>query len=234
MATIDHKEGYIKGICLITGMEEEKVREYAKDNDPLNIIERPSVIDPTKAQLQKLLTLKEFIGNYNVIRRFGFNEKIKLNSTSIAAKYFDGFLANKKDKEIFVAAFLDNQNQIIETKILSEGTLDQSTIYPREVLKQALASGCSSIIFAHNHPGGTLYASKADKELTQKMVDIFHPLGIKVLDHIIASYNGCHSMAESGDIPEMKYIANYDEIDLDDINEKEKDIYEKEDFELEI
>ena len=122
-----------------------------------------------------------------------------------------------------MVAFLDNGNNIIETKTMSEGSGGQSAVYPREILKYALACDCNAIILAHNHPGGSKYFSTEDKALTQRIVDIFHPLNIKVLDHIVVAGNSYSSLMETGEIPQHKSITNYEVIELDKpAKEKEK------------
>ncbi|MCX7923852.1 MAG: JAB domain-containing protein [Clostridia bacterium] len=108
-----------------------------------------------------------------------------MNSSTVAGQYFSALLTGMKDKERFIVSFLDNGNNIIETKTMSEGSIGQTAVYPREILKYALACDCNAVILAHNHPGGSKNFSMEDKELTQRIVDIFHPLQIKVLDHII-------------------------------------------------
>ncbi|SHH60036.1 JAB domain-containing protein [Sporanaerobacter acetigenes] len=228
---IDYKEDFLKELGLITGIDESKIKEYAKYNNPLNILERPMVIELNEEQLEKVIALNKFVGNYNLVKKFGVDEAISITSSTTAGEYFINLLGSKKDKEVFMATFLDVKNQIIESKILTEGTIDQSPIYPREILKQALGCDCSAIIFAHNHPSGVTKASREDNRITQKLVNIFKPLGIKVLDHIIVGNRNYYSMAEHGTIPEITGIANYDEIRLDSIGKENK--YEEE-FELEI
>ncbi len=91
------------------------------------------------------------------------------------------------------------------------------------LLKYALACDCNAMVLAHNHPGGSKNFSTQDKELTQRMVDIFHPLDVKILDHIIVAGTGYSSMAEKGVVPyHNKDKANYEAIALDSTPAKEK------------
>jgi len=114
-----------------------------------------------------------------------------------------------------MVAFLDNGNNVIETKIMSEGSISQAMVYPREILKHAIACDCRAIILAHNHPGASTHFSPEDRALTQRIVDIFHPLEIKVLDHIVVGGTSYSSMAERGEIPQQcKSTANYEVIAL--------------------
>ena len=71
-----------------------------------------------------------------------------------------------KDKERFMVAFLDRGNNAIEIKTMSEGSVGQTAVYPREILKYALACDCNAVILAHNHPGGSRNFSPEDKALT--------------------------------------------------------------------
>jgi len=120
-----------------------------------------------------------------------------------------------KDKERFLVAFLDNSNSIIELRTVSQGTTNMAVVYPRDILKMALANDCSSIILSHNHPGGSLRASNEDVGLTQRIVDIFKPLDINVIDHIIVGGYSFSSMAENDVLPNNKMdVANYEPIKL--------------------
>ena len=220
---IRHTESFIKGLTTLTGLPYKKVQQYLKVNNPFNILEHPHIMEPNEKQLEKIGLLNEFIASYNILKIYESNDKIVLNSSSIAGQYFSALLAGMKDKERFMVAFLDSGNNIIETKTMSEGSIGETAVYPREILKYALACDCKSMILAHNHPGGSQNFSPEDKVLTQRIVDIFHPLEIKVLDHIIVGGTSYSSMAEKGEIPDQRRgTANYEVIELsvDCVNEK--------------
>lgn len=170
---------------------------------------------PNEKQLEKIGLLNEFICSYNLLKIHEDQEKLKLNSSTVSGQYFLALLGGIKDKERFMVAFLDNGNNLIETKTMSEGSVGQAAVYPREILKQAIACDCSAMILAHNHPGGSLNFSREDKALTQRLVDIFHPLEIKILDHIVVGGANYSSMAENGELPyQRKDKANYEVITL--------------------
>lgn len=128
-------------------------------------------------------------------------------------------------------AFLDNGNNIIQTKVVSEGTVSQAVIYPRDILKEALACDCKAMILAHNHLGGSILPSNEDKAITQKLVNIFQPLDIKIHNHIIvAGVNYC-SMAEKGYVPaSVNGMAVYEPIKMED----KRIIEEKQSFNSEL
>jgi DNA repair protein RadC len=91
--------------------------------------------------------------------------------------------------EVFACIFLDNQNQVIHYEELFHGTVNNTTVYPREIVKIALHHNASALIFAHNHPSGKPDPSPQDKHLTNVLTKILQPLDIKVLDHIIIGSN---------------------------------------------
>ncbi|MEW5920552.1 MAG: JAB domain-containing protein [Bacillota bacterium] len=218
-----HTEKFLKGLTTLTGLPYKKVQQYVKGNNPFNILEHPHIMEPNEKQLEKIGLLNEFIASYNILKIYESNEKITLNSSTVAGQYFLALLSGMKDKERFMVAFLDSGNNIIETKTMSEGSIGQTAVYPREILKYALACDCNAMILAHNHPGGSKNPSPEDKALTQRIVDIFHPLGIKVLDHIIVGGASYSSMKERGEIPhQCKGTANYDAIVLGAIPAEEK------------
>ncbi len=101
-------------------------------------------------------------------------------------------------KEAFKVLFLNSQNQLIEIADLFQGTVDSSSVYPREVIERALKHNAASLIFVHNHPSGNPSPSKNDKELTRDLVYASSTLGIKVLDHLIIGDNEHFSFAGEG------------------------------------
>lgn len=219
----EHTENFLKGLTNLTGLSYKKVQQYLKVNNPFNILEHPHIMEPNEKQLEKIGLLNEFIASYNVLKIYESSEKLTLNSSSKTGHYFAAILAGMKDKERFMISFLDNGNNVIETKTMSEGSIGQAAVYPREILKYALACDCNAVILAHNHPGGSRIFSMEDKDLTQRIVDIFHPLQIKVLDHIIVGGDGYASMAEKGELPyQNKYTANYEVIELSAVSTREK------------
>lgn len=203
-------ESFIKGLTTLTGIPLKKIQKYAMENNPFNILEHPYTIGPNNKQLEKIELLNEFISAYNLLKFFEKENKIRLASSTEAGTYFTALLSGKKDREEFLAAFLAADNSIIELSTVSKGTVNEAMVYPREILKKALNCDCRKIIVAHNHPGGIKEPSLNDIEVTQKLVDIFYPIDIKIIDHIIVSGVGYISFAEKGYIPEnLSNVANY-------------------------
>ena len=107
-------------------------------------------------------------------------------------------------KEVFKVIYLNSQNQVIETVDLSEGTVNSSSVAPREVVEGALKYNAVSLIFVHNHPSGNPEPSNNDKELTRDLVYAGKIMRIKVLDHIIIGDNRYFSFAGDGLLEEYE------------------------------
>jgi len=102
------------------------------------------------------------------------------------------------EKEVFGVLYLDAQNRLIDFQIEFNGTLTQTSVYPREIVKSALAYNAASVIFTHNHPSGVLEPSRADEFLTQTLKSSLSLVDVRVLDHLIVSVSGSLSFAEKG------------------------------------
>ncbi len=100
--------------------------------------------------------------------------------------------------EVFACLFLDNQNRVITFKELFRGTINGATVHPREVVKEALEQNAASLIFAHNHPSGSVDPSAADQAITQRLKEALSLVDIKVLDHIIIGGESSVSFSERG------------------------------------
>lgn len=100
--------------------------------------------------------------------------------------------------EVFGCLFLDNQNRVIQFEELFRGTIDGASVYPREVVKQALYHNAAAVIFAHNHPSGITEPSQADKQITEKLKNALALFDIRVLDHFVIGDGDPYSFAEHG------------------------------------
>lgn len=101
--------------------------------------------------------------------------------------------------EVFIALWLDAQNRLIADDELFRGTLSQTSVYPREVVKQALAHNAAAVILAHNHPSGVAEPSHADELLTQTLKQALALVDVRLLDHFIVAGNALPlSFAERG------------------------------------
>ncbi len=100
--------------------------------------------------------------------------------------------------EVFAALFLDTRHRVIRFEELFRGTLDASSVYPREVARRALELNAAAVIFAHNHPSGVAEPSQADRAITEKLREALALFDIRVLDHIIIGDGEIYSFAEHG------------------------------------
>lgn len=100
--------------------------------------------------------------------------------------------------EVFMALFLDARNRLIVADELFRGTLTQTSVYPREVVKRALAVNAGAVIFAHNHPSGVAEPSRSDELLTTSLKQALALVDVRVLDHLIVAGGNVLSFAERG------------------------------------
>jgi DNA repair protein RadC len=143
------------------------------------------------AQLQAVLELtRRALGEELSVRS-------ALNSPRTVQEYLRLTLAALPN-EVFYVLFLDAQHRLIAGEELFRGTLTQTSVYPREVVKQALHHNSAAVIFAHNHPSGVAEPSRADELLTQALKSALDLVDIKVLDHLVIAGNAAWSFAEKG------------------------------------
>lgn len=103
-----------------------------------------------------------------------------------------------RPSEAFVGLFLDCRNRLLAADELFRGTLTQTAVYPREIVRRAIELNAGAVVFAHNHPSGAAEPSLADRALTDALRRALEPLDIRVLDHLIVAGNRIVSFAEQG------------------------------------
>lgn len=103
-----------------------------------------------------------------------------------------------KGHEVFTVLFLDAQHRLIACEEMFRGTLTQTSVYPREIVKQCLHHNCAAVILAHNHPSGVAEPSRADESLTRALQNALTLVDVRVLDHIVVAGNAAVSFAERG------------------------------------
>lgn len=126
----------------------------------------------------------------NVKRGEGMNEPD-------AVKDYLKLKIRDRHSEVFGVIFLDNRHRVIECKEMFYGTIDGASVYPREVVREALKYNCAACIFYHNHPSGIAEPSQADERITQKLKEALRLIDVRVLDHLIVG-DAVVSMAERG------------------------------------
>ncbi len=103
-----------------------------------------------------------------------------------------------RDYEVFACLFLDNKHRVIKFEEIFFGTIDSANVYPREVIKRALAHNAAALILAHNHPSGVAEPSQADVSITERLKDALSLIDMRILDHFVVGDGYCVSMAERG------------------------------------
>jgi DNA repair protein RadC len=104
----------------------------------------------------------------------------------------------KHQREAFVVIFLDTQHRVVTVEELFAGTLHQTSVHPREIVKRALTLNASAAVFAHNHPSGIAEPSASDRHLTQVLKDALAVVEVRVLDHFVVGDGVPYSFAEHG------------------------------------
>ena len=126
---------------------------------------------------------------------------ISLTSIDHVRRYLKLSLANRTF-EVFHALWLDARNRLIASEELFRGTLTQTSVYPREVVRRALHHNAAGVIFAHNHPSGLADPSGADEHLTEQLQAALGLVDVRVLDHfIVAGLSEPYSFSEHGKLP---------------------------------
>jgi DNA repair protein RadC len=121
----------------------------------------------------------------------------ELTSPALVKEYLRNKLAGF-DHEVFAVLFLDTRHRLIEYREMFRGTIDSASVYPREVVKEALRLNAAVVILSHNHPSGNPEPSQADKVLTQRLKEALELVDVRTLDHIITAGIETVSFAERG------------------------------------
>ncbi len=103
-----------------------------------------------------------------------------------------------REREVFAVMFLTAQHHLLALEEMFQGTLMQTSVYPREVVRRALALNAAAVVLAHNHPSGVAEPSRADEHLTQQLVRALQLVDVRVLDHVVVGHGQVVSMAERG------------------------------------
>jgi len=120
-----------------------------------------------------------------------------LNSPRAVRDYLQ-LLLGSRHQEVFLVLFLDTQHRVIASEELFHGTLSQTSVYPREVVKRALAHNAAAVILAHNHPSGVAEPSQSDRLLTDALKQALGLVDVRVLDHFVVAVGQTLSFAEKG------------------------------------
>lgn len=159
--------------------------------DPKDLCKRCGVSENTAILLSLIppLTRRYFRGKWS--------DKPALSSSSKAGEYAVPLFVGRI-YEAFYLICLDAQNRVNNAALVHEGTINEALVYPRLIVELALRHQANSVILAHNHPGGTVQPSKADIEVTRKIIAALGAISIQVSDHIIVAGEQYFSFAENG------------------------------------
>jgi DNA repair protein RadC len=135
------------------------------------------------------------------LARRALSEEMKARDSLASPAAVRGYLRLRMQDlghECFYCVFLDAQNRVIAADELFRGTLTQTSVYPREVVKHSLRHNAAAVILAHNHPSGVAEPSVQDQALTRTLAEALALVDVKVLDHFIVAPGACMSFAERG------------------------------------
>lgn len=145
----------------------------------------------------RIATVEEILQEARRAIDVKFQKGITLTTSRDTRDFFKAKLAGL-EREVFGAAFLNNQNELICWEEIFYGSIASVEVHPREVLKAALKHNAAAVILSHNHPSGSVLPSRQDKHITRIISQALALVNIALLDHIIVAGNECTSMAETG------------------------------------
>jgi DNA repair protein RadC len=155
------------------------------------IMERASLSYHQATQVKAAIELGRRLSRGNI------HDRVTIRSPKDVSDYMMDSL-RYLHQEHFVSLFLNTKNQIIGQETIFVGTLNSSLVHPREVFRAAIRRSSASIVVAHNHPSGDPTPSKEDQDITKRLVECGHLVGIEVLDHIIIGDGAYFSLKERG------------------------------------
>ena len=190
-------ESELLAIIIRTGNKNQSVLDLSR-----KILEEFDIKNLSLASLNQIIKYNgikkakgcQVLACFELARRLSSfkNNKHEINSSEDVYNYLSSRMRFLK-KESFMGLYLDSRNRIVREENISIGTLNASLLHPREVFAPALSEGAASIVLVHNHPSGDPKPSKADKEMTQKIVEAGKIMNIGIFDHIIIGENNYFS-----------------------------------------
>lgn len=202
VTNLSNKE--LLSIILKTGTKDKNVGDLA-----LDILKKYSLEDFKSLTISELTKIKgvgevkaiELLASIELGKRIFLKESKKLKKLDSPKVIWEAtrYLFSGLKQECFYALYFNTKQELITKKLLFMGTINQSTIHPREIFKEAYRVSASSIICMHNHPTGKVNPSKEDILFTEKIIKTGNIQGIPVLDHIIVSDNNYFSFYENKD-----------------------------------
>jgi DNA repair protein RadC len=118
--------------------------------------------------------------------------------SSIETRQYLRLQLEQLEREVFVVLFLDNQHRLIANETTSLGTINATSVYPREIVKAVLSHNAAAVILAHNHPSGLAEPRNADRLVTERLKDALSLIDVRILDHVVVGQGESMSFAEQG------------------------------------
>ena len=188
-----------------TNIPQDRVYQFVMEHTAENLLPYANKICKTETQRQKLNALFEFKNLYEMVKSAG-DRIYQLDSPDTAMDYFKNYFADKKDREHFAVTYLDTQLQVIKTETISDGTVGQAQVYPREIIKEALFLNARGVMLSHNHPSGDLEPSLQDIAITVRIKQGMETMGLGLFDHIIVGGDKAVSLSNMGKIPDKTLL----------------------------
>lgn len=171
----------------VTKISKDTLSLFKKNGAQISYVQLEKITGLGKAKITEILAAIE------LSKRYLLQSELPIIDTPQKAFEQLDDIRNKK-QEYFVCMTLDGANRLISKRIITIGTLTSSLVHPREVFADAITDRAASIIVAHNHPSGNLFASNEDDEITEKLLDVGIILGISLKDHILITPNSYTSI----------------------------------------
>ncbi len=192
------KNEELLAVLLGSGVQGKDVRKLAKEivalmNTGFNELSLRKLCDIHGLGLAKA---SQILASIELSKRYLIRSNKRITSAQDVYDELKSF--STKSQEHFLTITLDGASHIINTRTVFIGTLNQSLVHPREVFADAIADRAAGIIIAHNHPSGTLEASRADMEVTRRLKEVSKLVGIELLDHVILAKGGFYSFSDEG------------------------------------
>ena len=192
------KNDELLAILLGSGVQGKDVRKLAKEIVSLMDDNFESLTLDKLCDIHGLGTAKasQILASLELSKRYLIRSNKRITSAQDVYNELKTF--STKSQEHFLVITLDGASHIINTRTVFIGTLNQSLVHPREVFADAIADRAAGLIIAHNHPSGTLEASRADVQITQRLKEVSKLVGIELLDHVILAKGGFYSFSDEG------------------------------------
>ncbi len=192
------KNDELLSVLLGSGIQGKDVRKLSKEIISIldNDFENLTLDKLCEVHGLGLAKASQILASLELSKRYLIRGNKRLTSAQDVYEELKSF--STKSQEHFLTITLDGASHIINTRTVFIGTLNQSLVHPREVFADAIADRAAGIIIAHNHPSGTLEASRADIQVTERLKEVSKLVGIELLDHVILSKHGYYSFSDEG------------------------------------